>query len=179
MSTLKTEKSYKFHNYIIAYYVRVNYEKKTKVFVPLALKNWIKKYSERIIPSKLLSLKEDLEFTSLLISKLSSASITFKLIFTATDHKYDKAAAFHDLCDRIPNTLTIIKSNYGNIFGGYAEKPWMSLEHEAFVKSIGKDVKACRSSTMDNSAFVFLIRSHSPNINYEAPMIFSLKEPCL
>ena len=181
MSTLKTEKSYKFHNYIIAYYVRVNYEKKTKVFVPLALKNWIKKYSERIIPSKLLSLKEDLEFTSLLISEFGPF-MKFKLLFTATDYTNNKAAAFHDVCDRIPGTLTIIKSNYGNIFGGYAEKPWMSRGHEVLVElqlKGKKHPKACRSSISDEDAFVFLIRSACKRENEEAPMIFDIDKPRL
>jgi hypothetical protein len=36
------------------------------------------------------------------------------------------AKNFHSKCDGIPNTLTIIKSTNGNIFGGYAEEAWTS-----------------------------------------------------
>jgi len=33
---------------------------------------------------------------------------------------------FHSKCDGIANTLTIIKSEHGNIFGGFTEKAWKS-----------------------------------------------------
>ncbi len=35
-----------------------------------------------------------------------------------------KATDFHAKCDEVPNTLTVIKSTHGNIFGGFTEKPW-------------------------------------------------------
>jgi hypothetical protein len=31
---------------------------------------------------------------------------------------------FHSKCDRIENTLTVIKSESGNVFGGYTNKAW-------------------------------------------------------
>ena len=31
---------------------------------------------------------------------------------------------FHSKCDIKPNTLVIVKSANGNIFGGYTEKDW-------------------------------------------------------
>ena len=37
-----------------------------------------------------------------------------------------KATDFHAKCDGVPNTLTVIKSTNGNIFGGFTEKPWTS-----------------------------------------------------
>ncbi len=33
---------------------------------------------------------------------------------------------FHSRCDRIENSLTVIKSESGNVFGGYTEKAWTS-----------------------------------------------------
>jgi len=38
-----------------------------------------------------------------------------------------KATDFHAKCDGVPNTLTVIKSTHGNIFGGFTEKPWTSV----------------------------------------------------
>lgn len=32
--------------------------------------------------------------------------------------------SFHNKCDGIKNTLTVIKTTNGSIFGGYVEKPW-------------------------------------------------------
>ncbi len=37
-----------------------------------------------------------------------------------------KASDFHTKCDGIANTLTVIKSENGNVFGGYTEKEWHS-----------------------------------------------------
>jgi hypothetical protein len=37
-----------------------------------------------------------------------------------------KAADFHTRCDGIANTLTVVKANSGNIFGGYTEQAWHS-----------------------------------------------------
>ena len=37
-----------------------------------------------------------------------------------------KGTDFHAKCDGVPNTLTVIKSTNGNIFGGFTEKPWTS-----------------------------------------------------
>ena len=36
------------------------------------------------------------------------------------------SAHFHEKCDGVPATLTIIKTTNGNIFGGYTDKPWNS-----------------------------------------------------
>ena len=48
---------------------------------------------------------------------------------------------FHTKCDGIANTLTIIKSTNGNIFGGFVEKAWNStsiavLDPKAFIFSL-------------------------------------------
>ena len=48
---------------------------------------------------------------------------------------------FHSKCDEIPNTLTIIKSTNGNVFGGFTEKGWSSngglvSDTQAFIISL-------------------------------------------
>ncbi len=35
---------------------------------------------------------------------------------------------FHIKCDKKPNTLVIIKSEHGNIFGGYTEESWSNTD---------------------------------------------------
>ena len=57
--------------------------------------------------------------------KLLTESFTFKnpkLLYGASENEY-LASKFHDLCDGNGATITIIKSNFGNIFGGYTNIP--------------------------------------------------------
>ena len=49
----------------------------------------------------------------------------FQLLYQASVHGY-KAKNFHSKCDNQPNTLTIIKSHKGNIFGGFVAAKWKS-----------------------------------------------------
>ncbi len=66
---------------------------------------------------------------------------------------------FHFKCDKIENTLTVIKSESGNVFGGYTEKAWTSnkqydRDSNAFLFSlINKEDKpfkvACSDSGKD------------------------------
>lgn len=49
--------------------------------------------------------------------------LDWKLIYRASEHGF-ASADFHRQCDNSPNTLTIIKTTNGNIFGGYTEAFW-------------------------------------------------------
>jgi len=51
---------------------------------------------------------------------------TWNLIYKATQDGFE-AAKFHAKCDNKPNTLTVIKSTNGNVFGGYTEQTWNGL----------------------------------------------------
>ena len=67
-----------------------------------------------------------------------------------------RASDFHSRCDGWPNTLTIVKSKSGNIFGGYTIIPWKSIEYD---ENNGYEY--------DNSAFIFSL------VNKEnRPLIF-------
>ncbi len=63
---------------------------------------------------------------------------------------------FHDKCDGIPNTLTIIKSTKGNIFGGFTEQAWNSYDEfvadpNAFIFSlINKEYKPFKAKCTGN-----------------------------
>ena len=48
-----------------------------------------------------------------------------KLIYSSHTHPKE-AKTFHDLCDGIANTLTIIKSDTNRKFGGFTKLPWSS-----------------------------------------------------
>jgi len=42
-----------------------------------------------------------------------------------------EASSFHSKCDDKPNTLVIIKSTNGNVFGGYTEQSWFAIGYES------------------------------------------------
>ena len=63
------------------------------------------------------------------------------------------ASDFHSRCDNKPNTVTIVKSISGNIFGGFSSAKWSSPVNETWQ--------------FDNSAFIFSL------VNKEnRPLIF-------
>jgi hypothetical protein len=54
-------------------------------------------------------------------------TLKWNLIYRASQDGFE-AANFHSKCDNKPNTLVIIKSENGNIFGGYTDKMfWFAL----------------------------------------------------
>ena len=55
------------------------------------------------------------------------------------------AKVFHDKCDGISNTITIVHSEYNHVFGGFTKIPWSSPNR--------------RQEFKDASAFLFLLRS--------------------
>ena len=73
-----------------------------------------------------------------------------------------EASYFHSRCDGLPNTLTIVKSTNGNIFGGYTTIPWESIKYD-------KD----NGYMYDFCAFLFSLVN-----NENIPLIFEhTKEP--
>ena len=64
----------------------------------------------------------------------------WKLQYRATRDGFS-AQDFHNKCDGIENTFTVVKSEYGNIFGGFTEKAWDSSDKyyadpKAFIFSL-------------------------------------------
>ena len=47
----------------------------------------------------------------------------FLLKYRGSDN-YFSAQAFHQKCDNVGPTITVVKSEFGEIFGGYTSKPW-------------------------------------------------------
>ena len=80
-----------------------------------------------------------------------------------------RASDFHSHCNGKPNTLTIVKSTKGNIFGGFTSAHWKS---SATASSFENDKKSFGSFEYDYSAFIYslvnkenrpLIFEHSSN----------------
>ena len=68
--------------------------------------------------------------------------VNFELIYRAKRHG-DKAKDFHQRCDKYQNTLTIIKTEGGLVFGGFTSQSWEGKDSDkedenAFCFSIDK-----------------------------------------
>jgi hypothetical protein len=61
------------------------------------------------------------------------------------------AKAFHDRCDNVPNTVTIIRNNLNFIFGGFTSARWSSTH--VYMN--------------DPSAFIFSLRRSGTSNNYK------------
>ena len=107
------------------WFVRNHYEDEQKsMTVPVALKYLIRNFSKKIFNSKMLSNGQALDLIQLLEAKLAKKSIKrMNLLYRASDHEY-LASKFHDLCDGKNDTIVLIQSDFGNIFGGYTNIPW-------------------------------------------------------
>ena len=49
----------------------------------------------------------------------------FKLIFVGSEHKFS-SIKFHELCDNMGPTLSVVKSEHDQVFGLYTEIAWTS-----------------------------------------------------
>jgi len=56
---------------------------------------------------------------------ISSGNVKFKLIYRGSRDGYTPQA-FHDKCDKYKNTVTLVHSNYGKIFGGFVDIDWVA-----------------------------------------------------
>ena len=128
---------------VVSNFVRNKYENMCNQHIPMALKYLMLKFANRIIGTSLLSLKQDLDLFKMLTTKLSNIK-KFKVLFIASDHSFN-AKRFHSLCDHKGPTITIIKSNSNNIFGGYTSKSW--TPNGEFIK--------------DEDSFLFLVESEN------------------
>ena len=113
---------------IVWWFTRQNYENhKQHGNVPAALKYLIRNFASKIFNSNILSMEQDYDLYHILSNKLSNRYKIkkVKLLYRASEHNY-LASKFHQLCDGKGETVTIIKSNFKNIFGGFTKIPWSS-----------------------------------------------------
>ncbi|CAF2705228.1 unnamed protein product [Rotaria sp. Silwood2] len=68
----------------------------------------------------------------------------WRLIYRASEHGFD-AADFHRCCDSFAPTVSIIQTDFGNLFGGFTSIPWSSAN--------------LRSDQADPKAFLFTLKN--------------------
>lgn len=85
--------------------------------------------------------------------RYTQTSLEWKLLFRGSDDGF-LARTFHMKCDDVPNTVCIIESDKGNVFGGFTTVPWKSdvgryqVDEEAFVFIVRKKKKALKKAIM-------------------------------
>ena len=95
----------------------------------------------------------------------------WKLQYRATRDGFS-AQNFHAKCDTTANTLTIIKSTNGNIFGGFTEKAWNSTgyyykDQEAFIFSlVNKENKPFKIKCTNGACAIFCHSIHGPTFGF-------------
>ena len=142
-------------------YIRNQYENVPNAQnVPMALRYLILQFAKRITGCRMLDFKVDIEFFNLLLTKLPFLR-RFKLLYRASNHAYSHKK-FHELCDNKGPTICIIKSNWGNIFGGFT---WRSWHPGAGINW---------NWVSDEDAFLFLIKSNDELIQNECPTIIDM-----
>ena len=139
---------------LISCYIREQFELQSKISVPMSLKQLITQYSKKTFKSNLLTMKEDFKLFQFLSNKIGPHIFEQRcsLLFRASE-KHFLGGYFHKLCDGHSPTITIIQSEYGNIFGGYTITPWN-----------------IRGGMSNYNAFLFLVRSNDPTLNESCPM---------
>ena len=117
------------------------------------------------------------DFDSTILDKQNRSAITelcgfpsarqWKLQYRATRDGFT-AQNFHDKCDTVANTLTIIKSTNGNIFGGFIEKAWDSLgkwyqDPKAFIFSlVNKENKPLKALCTNGASAIYSNLTYGP-----------------
>ena len=97
------------------------------------------------IDSKIIKKNEELNLISDRIRNteiLKNKKIKYKLLYRGTRDGMN-ASSFHQKCNSIPNTISIIQTTKGNKFGGYTEKTWENHSNGIWIK--------------DDKSFVFSI----------------------
>jgi hypothetical protein len=61
-----------------------------------------------------------------------------RLLYRASDHKFC-ARKFHEKCDGISDTLTVIWTEFGKKIGGFTPLKWRSSQHVAKVADDSKE----------------------------------------
>jgi hypothetical protein len=89
------------------------------------------------------------------------------LIYRATQDGFE-ASSFHDKCDDKPNTLVVIKSTNGNVFGGYTEQSWtgsgFKTDPNAFIFSlINEDSEPLKIKCVRPDEAIYCSTEYGPN----------------
>ena len=121
------------------------------------------------IDSKIINKIEELEFLENRLKNneiLKKKNIIFKLLYRATQDG-NSVQTFHNKCDNILGTLTIVKTTKGMRFGGYTEQNWYSNKSNSIQRKDSKGVCFCFSLDL------FKIYNFNDNNNYSIICLYN------
>jgi len=112
---------------------------------------------------------EDIIFLFNRIKEINSRihDINFTLVYRATEDG-DKAMDFHEKCDKIGPNVVLIKTQKGNIFGGFTFKNW-----EHMPRDIDENKPNLGSASRDSKAFGFNVNKQKI-YNNERPREYAI-----
>jgi hypothetical protein len=94
-----------------------------------------------------------------------------QLLYRAT-HQDFSAKAFHSICDGKNNTLTIIKTEFGKLAGGFSTVPWRSTpgwEYETdeteqtFIFGLSKNLRKIKLTPCKKKFMLGMHREYGPS----------------
>ena len=122
------------------------------------------------IDSKIINTIEELEFLENRLKNneiLKKKNIIFKLLYRATQDG-NNVQAFHNKCDNILGTLTIVKTTKGMRFGGYTEQNWYKSDKSNRIQR--KDSKGvCFCFSLD----LFKIYNFNDNSDFSIQCLYN------
>ena len=141
---------------IVMNYTKYQYEKPYKNKIPQDIKKEIARFSQPIIDSALLNIKQDINLYAF-ISKQLKNYVTFKQLFCASSAKFN-IDLFEQHCRNKTGTIILIKTRSNHIIGGYTSKPW-----DSFL-----------SWEPDDCAFLFVIESNQHFLEKTYPSLIPI-----
>ena len=76
-----------------------------------------------------------------LLNQLPMKVLTLTLLYSGSTHGW-QTSKFHELCDDIGPTITVMKSKAGRVFGGFAMQSWDSRNNDDDDANFKADEKA-------------------------------------
>lgn len=73
-----------------------------------------------------------------LLKEWIGKEFTMELLYSSDIHPKN-VRFFHEKCDNIPDTITVVESEYGRRFGGFTKMVWKSCELDEFSRGDGTD----------------------------------------
>jgi len=77
-----------------------------------------------ILDSLVLNQSKDMfQKIKFIFQSLDKAPKDFKLLYRASDYNFS-SGTFHEICDHIPDTLTLVRTEHGKTIARYTHYPW-------------------------------------------------------
>lgn len=135
----------------------------------------------RLIKKDIKGYSENLLFIEKEIEKqLKKNVISYDLLYKATKDG-DKSENFHSKCDNVENTIVIIKTTAGKIFGGFTTKLWnhsgLVKDPLAFVFSINNQKIYNIVDNINGENAIYCHNSYGPCFGYQTD--FGLYSGCI